>query len=395
MRQQPAATCIFDGMIDTPEALDSAVASALDAGSIAVDTEFVWERTYYPVLSLIQLGLPDGDVFVIDAVRTRDLSPLRRFLEDPATVKVLHDASHDLRILHRETGAVPQNIFDIQRAAGFIGLESTLSLQNLLKRLLEIQLAKTETRSDWLRRPLTDAQLNYAQDDVRHLVRAMQKIRAMARDQGREHWLAEEMAACADEANIAEPDPFEYYLRVGGMARLKGRQREILRYVAAWREEAARSRNLPRSHVLADKILLTVARRAPRTLNALSGIRQLGDRPRRMHGAAIVEAVSMAFATREEDLPAAPAAHPADRAHLARTALLEAYVTGKGLASGVDPALVATRSDISAFAVSKREKDQLLSRGWRWEFAGKELEALLQGSLSVRVDPATGLVGPA
>ncbi len=375
--------------------MDAAVTDALDAGSVAIDTEFVWERTYYPVLSLVQLGLPDGDACVIDAVRTRDLSPLQVLLENPATVKVLHDASHDLRILHRETGAVPQNIFDIQRAAGFIGLESTLSLQNLLKRLLEIQLSKTESRSDWLRRPLSDAQLEYAQDDVRYLVQAMHKIRAMARDQGREHWMAEEMAACAAEANITETDPYEYFHRVGGMTRLNGRQREVLRYVAAWREEAARSRNLPRSHVLADKTLLTIARRSPRTLNALSGIRQLGDRPRRMHGKAIVEAVSMAFATREENLPAAPAARPADRAHLARTALLEAYVTGKGLASGVDPALVAARSDISAFATNKREKDQLLTRGWRWEFAGKELEALLKGSLSIRVDPATGLPAPA
>lgn len=375
--------------------MDATVADALDAGSVAIDTEFVWERTYYPVLSLVQLGLPDGDACVIDAVRTRDLDPLRILLENPATVKVLHDSSHDLRILHRETGAVPQNIFDIQRAAGFIGLDSTLSLQNLLKRLLEIQLPKTESRSDWLRRPLSDAQLEYAQDDVRYLVQAMRKIRTMARDRGRERWLAEEMAACATVANIAETDPYEYYLRVSGISRLKGRQREVLRHLAAWREDAARSRNIPRSYVLADKILLTIARRAPRTLNALSGIRQLGDRPRRMHGNAIVEAVSMAFATREEDLPAAPAARPADRAHLARAALLEAYIAGKGLASGVDPALVAAKSDISAFAALKRDQDQLLHQGWRWEFAGKELEALLHGHLSISVDPATGLPAPA
>lgn len=382
-------------MIETAEDLDSVIERALGADCVAVDTEFLWERTYYPVLSLVQLGLPDGEICVIDAVRTRNLEPLRTLLEEAATTKILHDASHDLRILHRETGAVPRSVFDIQRAAGFIGIESTLSLQNLLKRLLEIHVPKTQTRSDWLRRPLSDAQLEYARDDVRYLVNAMRKIRARARDMGRECWLAQEMAACTAISNIVEPDPQDYYLRISGMARLVSRQRETLRHVAAWREETARSCNLPRSHVLADKMLLAIAKRAPRTQKALSRIRQLPDRTRRAHGAGIVEAVSMAFATREDEIPAAPAALPADRAHLARTALLEAYVAGKGLASGVDPALVAARADISAFAARRGEQDLLLARGWRWEFAGKELDALLRGNMSIRVDPATGLPGPA
>lgn len=381
-------------MIETAEALESVIERARGAGCVAIDTEFWWERTYYPVLSLVQLGFPDGDVCLIDAARTRNLDPLGTLLEDAATVKVLHDASHDLRILHRETGAVPQSVFDTQRAAGFIGIESTLSLQNLLKRLLEIHVPKTQTRSDWLRRPLSNAQLEYARDDVRYLVKARRKIRARARDKGREHWLAEEMAACSAISNIVEPDPHDYYLRVSGMARLGDRQREVLRHVAAWREETARSHNIPRSHVLADKMLLAIAKRAPRTMKALLRIRQLPERARRAHGAGIVEAVSKAFATREEEIPAAPAALPADRAHLARTALLEAYVAGKGLASGVDPALVAARADISAFAARRGEQDLLLSRGWRWDFAGRDLEALLKGSLGIRVDPATGLPGP-
>ena len=162
-------------MIRTTDALADVVRLARKAGAVGVDTEFVWDRTYYPTLGLIQIGYPDGHCELIDALEIQDWSPLAVLMSDPNTVKILHDAQQDLNILHRVCNGYPKNIFDTQRSCGFIGMSSTISLSELLKSTLRIHLAKTETRSDWLARPLSDEQLKYAQDDVRYSVDLMVK----------------------------------------------------------------------------------------------------------------------------------------------------------------------------------------------------------------------------
>ncbi|MYF17390.1 MAG: ribonuclease D, partial [Gemmatimonadetes bacterium] len=164
-------------LINTPNELETLVNRALDAPCVGIDTEFVWEQTYYPRLGIIQVGLSENDCHLIDAVTLSDLSPLGTLLSDPHTVKILHDAQQDLWILRRITDAIPCNIFDTRCAAGFAGLSSNLSLGNLLRMRLNIQLPKTETRTDWLRRPLSDKQLEYALDGVRFLPAVREHIR--------------------------------------------------------------------------------------------------------------------------------------------------------------------------------------------------------------------------
>ena len=382
-------------MIESQEALEATVEEALAAESVAIDTEFLWERTFYPILALVQIGLPDGEIRLIDTLRLADLSPLGRLLESSATVKVLHDASHDLAILHRETGASACNIFDIQRASGLIGLESTLSLQKLLQSLLGIVLPKTQSRSDWLRRPLTNAQLDYARDDVRYLTPAMDAITSRALTLGREHWLQEEMTGFNDPARYREPDPYNCHLRIGGIRRLGARKREVLSHLAAWREEAARQHNVPRAHVVSDKVLVALAKRSPRTPGELSSLRSLSDRARATYGTAILAAVSEGLSTAEDEIPPLAPAPATDRAHVARVQLLGAYLNGKGLAEGVDPVLIASRAELNLYAMTEREQELPLHGGWRREFIGGDLDRVLRGSLAVRIDPTTWLPGPA
>jgi len=143
-------------MITTKEQLAKLVSRARKTDAIALDTEFVWERTYYPQLGLIQVALSDEDCHLIDPCALTDLSPLGDLLSDRSVVKILHDAPQDLFILSRATGAAPQNIFDTRLAAGFANLPATLSLGSLIKNILDIDLPKTETRTNWLQRPLTD-----------------------------------------------------------------------------------------------------------------------------------------------------------------------------------------------------------------------------------------------
>ncbi|MFB3132499.1 MAG: ribonuclease D, partial [Rhodothermales bacterium] len=191
-------------MIATPQALEALIARALEAECVALDTEFVWERTYYPQLGLVQVGFAEDDSALIDTVACRDLAPLGRLLAAPEVVKILHDAPQDLTILRRITGSSPKNIFDTRRAAGFVGLSATLSLGDLLREILGVALPKTETRTNWLRRPLSAEQHAYAHSDVRYLPAARAELLARLRQRHRETWFYEEMNAYDDPALYAE-----------------------------------------------------------------------------------------------------------------------------------------------------------------------------------------------
>jgi len=156
-------------MINSMDKLNDLVEKARSTDAVAIDTEFVWTRTYLPQLGLIQLALSDEDCYLIDPLAIDDLSAFGKLLADQRVIKIFHDAPQDLAILHAATGHIPKNIFDTRLAAGFAGLPATFSLGNLIRNLLDISLAKTETRTNWLRRPLDKKQVNYALDDVRYL----------------------------------------------------------------------------------------------------------------------------------------------------------------------------------------------------------------------------------
>lgn len=381
-------------MIKDSAELEKIVEKAKKAGRAAIDTEFVWERTYFPQLGLIQIGLSEDETFLIDAPAIDDLSPLGKLLEDEGVVKILHDAQQDLYILRRATGAYPKNIFDTRLASGFAGLSSTISLMDLLKEVAGVTIHKTESRTDWLRRPLSEKQLEYAIDDVRYMPKVMDELLKRIDDFNRSEWLAEEMRLYNDPALYEEKDPRKQYGRLKGASRMRGEELSVLRELAAWREEEARRHDRPRGHILKDDIIVSLAKCKPCSQDDMSYIKELSARDLRCYGSAVVQAVKSGMAANGSDISSPASRKAIDEVLSTRIDLALAYLKGKCLSSDLDMALLATRADVTELLAegptSEAEAHRLL-RGWRRAFAGDELLKVMAGEYAIRLDPDTGL----
>ena len=246
--------------IDRPDALAAAAARwQAVAADVALDTEFVFERTYRPRLGIVQIAV-DGEIALIDAVRIPDLSALGPLLADPARRKLLHSGSGDLPILRRAGGAPLRGLLDTQIAAAFAGLGPSLSYAALVKTLLGVELAKHETRTDWLRRPLSPDQLRYAAEDVEYLPAVAADLEERLRVLGRLEWALEDSATLAT-LDGDTPDPAVAWRRVKGLDRLNTTSRAVARALAAWREREAERADMARPFLLRDETLLALAKR--------------------------------------------------------------------------------------------------------------------------------------
>ncbi|TAK29544.1 MAG: ribonuclease D [Chloroflexota bacterium] len=368
-------------LISTEDELSRVVDRATRAGHIAIDTEFVWESTYYPRLGIIQLALSEADCHIVDTLALRELALLGRVLSDPSVAKILHDAQQDLTILHRVTGSTPRNVFDIQQVAGLAGLSATLCLEDLLRETVGATLVPSATRTNWLQRPLSDRQTAYALDDVRYLPAAREKLLARVRDRGREAWMAEELALYDDPGLYAERDPRRQFERVKGRAKLPSRQLAVLRELAAWREDEARQRDLPRGHVVPDQVLLDLAARARHGALDLGTLRGRFDPGK--YEVAIVAAIEKGLAAKEHERPRVAPRTARDVAFTARVDRALAYLRSKAIEEGVDAQLVASRAELSALmadGISASAEAHRLLRGWRREFIGDEVLSLCRRS---------------
>ncbi len=377
-------------MIDSPADLDALVARCLAADAVALDTEFVWERTYVPALGVVQVGLGPDDVHLLDAAAL-DLAPLGRVLESTTTQVILHDAGQDLQILARATGARPRNVFDTQRAAGLVGLSGTASLQDLVEWATGVHLEKGETRTDWLRRPLSDNQVDYALDDVRYLPAVREKLLAEAAQRGRLDWIAEEMARYEDPVLFEPADALDAVdrLKVAGIGRLSGRARAVLRQLAAWREREARDLDRTRRMVLPDEGLLDLAVRAP-TSDADLARTPLTDKQRARFGAGILAAVAAGLDAEPEAVERRGRPGVEEERDAARLLVAQAFLAGRCAAEGVDAALVAPKSVLKELVDGGADSVPGALTGWRAAFVGDDLAALLRGDLAVRLDGPDG-----
>lgn len=343
--------------------------SAADA--IALDTEFFWERSYYPVLGLVQIAAAPDRCWLVDAVALSDLSPLAPVLSAPGITKVLHDAPQDLQILHLATGAIPRNIFDTRLAAGFAGHSSVASLQALLGETLGIALDKEQTRSNWLRRPLSDAQLHYAAEDVVHLLPLRRHLLAHCRNDTVRTWLREELNGLDDPELCREPDPRDAYRRVKGMGRLDRRGLAVLRELAEWREMEARERDRPRRQVLADAMMIATAEHRPADRRQLYRLRETPRRLPRHNADAILAAVSRGEAVPDADCPTRSRRSGRTRRMLdAALPHLRRHVDTACAAHGIDGALAGARADLERFLEALADDDGShadlpLGQGWR------------------------------
>ena len=378
-------------LIDTVDALARLVERARRQEAVALDTEFVWERSYYPALGVVQVGLGGDDVHLIDAATIPSLEPLADLLADASVEKVLHDAAQDLQILARAAGVTPVRAFDTQRAAGLVGLSASISLQDLVDWAVGVRLEKGETRTDWLQRPLTENQARYAEDDVRYLLDAYARLRDEAEARGRTAWVEAEMARYDAPDLYREADPTDAVDRVKarGIGKLSGRQQAVLRSVAAWREREARRLDRTRRMVLPDDALLRIAERMPRSTQDLQKLR-LTDRQLSRYAAGLLDAVDEGAEAEPERVVRRGRPGPEDMMRAARLLIAQGFVAGRCEREGVDSVLVATKAQLADLVEAGPEAVAEAFPGWRYEFIGRDLEALLRGDLAVRLDGPDG-----
>lgn len=346
---------------------------------IAVDTEFVRERTYYPKLCLVQVATYD-EAASIDPILIDDLSPLARLLEDERVTKVFHACAQDLEVLQGGLGCTVRSVFDTQLGAAFLGSRLQIGLGALVKDYTGVDLAKGEALSDWERRPLDEEQLAYAEDDVRYLPRIYDRMVSELARLGRLAWMEPELSALT--AKGERPDPMEAYIHLKRVSTLTRRQLAIAREVCAWREREAAVRNLPRRWVMTDEVVVEMCRMQPRTVQRLRKIRgtdQLSEHACTELVAAVARGVACpAELCPRTDRHARPSSETQSVLDL-MNALLRLVAEREGVASQ----LIATRDDLHDF-LTKRSKARL-AEGWRYEICGRQMDRLLSGELGLTI----------
>jgi ribonuclease D len=381
-------------LITTTEALTALVADVRRAGRLALDTEFVWERTYRPVLGVVQIATDDVCA-VVDTVVLPDLSPLFPVLRDPDIPVVLHGGGQDLDIMALLMGEPMRGVVDTQVEAAFLGYGLQVGLGVLLERVLKVRIRKDQTYTDWTRRPLRPEQITYARADVLHLLPMHDKLRGDLDRRGRWSWVAEELRRLEDAARYQAMPDEERYRTVKSWQRLDPKELAVLRTVAGWRERAARRANIRPNFIANDVVLTTLAARPVETLDELRGVRGLSPGTVDRHGRALLAAIAEGVACPEADLPTLPDRIRRQSPPSGLTALLRAAVQAVADRDDLAPEVIASARDLDALvaiATSRKPDPDVelpsLLQGWRRDLIGETLLAIARGEISMRYDPA-------
>jgi len=370
-------------LISSTEALAAACARLARHPFVTVDTEFMRETTYYPKLCLVQLASPDEVVLVDPLARDIDLAPFLALMRDAAVVKVVHSGRQDLEILWNIDGCIPVPLFDTQVAAMVCGYGDSVSYEQLAHDLAHARIDKSSRFTDWSKRPLSEAQLVYAQSDVTHLRDVYRELATKLEASGRTAWLDNEMQV------LTSPDTYRA-LPEDAWQRLKGRIRKprelaVLIELAAWREREAQSRDVPRGRVLKDDAVMDVVSAAPRSPESLGQLRSIPSGYERSRaGAEIVAAVERGLARDPKTLPALERGARRNF-NQATVELLKVLLKMVCESEGVAAKVVATVDDLEAIA-SDDAADVPALQGWRRELFGDRALALKHGRLALAMD---------
>ena len=379
--------------VRTPEALSDLCRKLKEAGRFALDTEFVGERTYLPRLCLVQVATTEF-IGLVDALVVGAMDPLWDLVADPGVEKVLHAAREDLRLAYFGGGKrLPVGVFDTQVAAGLIGLPSyPLSYARLVEALMGVKLNKAETRSEWDRRPLSPAQLDYARDDVRYLLPVQDKLNRLMGRLDREQWLSEEMGRFS-EARTYEVAPEEAYLRLRNARGFGARPTALLRAVAEWREHEAAARDIPVRSLLRDELVIELAQRPPRRLTDFKRVRGFPEAEEVSLGTPILDALNAARALTEDQLPPPLASGGPEETPRERVLGDLLYAIGEALCleRNIAPELALTKAD--ALALARGQAGGALRTGWRAQAFGDDLGRIAAGTASARLQVTPEVIG--
>ena len=359
--------------IDSPGALRTRVESWPAASPLALDTEFVRERTYFPRLCLVQAATA-GDLALVDVLAIPDGGALTATLNDRKRTKLLHAARQDIEALLPLTGVPLGPVFDTQQAAALLGFSAQIGYADLVQQLLGVELKKGLARTDWARRPLSPEQLAYAADDVRYLPALADVLAARLAAAGRSEWLAEE-AAALDDIALYRVEPAEAWRRLKGLDRMSAEAFRVAGALAVWREERAVARDLPRGWVLPDAAIYELAQARPGTREELSRLSCVPAATTSRSGDAILAVISAALAaadsvTRANADPGRPGPD-----ELRRVKSLQDRLQAIARQLGIQPEVLATRRELAALVRGARELPLLT--GWRRSVIGEPLLAAL------------------
>ncbi|MGR9051875.1 MAG: ribonuclease D [Gammaproteobacteria bacterium] len=361
--------------IDTPAKLGELCRKIKNETWLALDTEFLREKTYYPKFCLLQIATPEW-VACVDPFALSDLSELFDAIYDPSITKVLHSCRQDLEIFYKITGNIPGPIFDTQVAAPLLGFQDNPGYAMLVSSFLNINLSKAHTRTDWTVRPLSEEQLQYAADDVIYLCRVYQIMMQKLKELNRLVWLENDFAQLYNP-ELYEISPENAWQKIRGKNKLTGRQLSIVQALSKWREETAQTEDRPRNWLLRDDLLIELAKLQPTNPTDLAAVRNVNERTINRYGRTICRLINEAKQTPPRFLDEKDRSAKKTPQQEAVLDIFTALVRIRADENSLNPSILASRKDLELLLFDDTHS-QLL-KGWRYSMVGRELVGLLKG----------------
>ena len=354
---------------------------------VAVDTEFVREKTYWPILCLVQIATPDRAVAIDPLANGIDLQPVYDLMANTSVLKVFHSASQDMQVLFNATGRMTGPVFDTQIAAMVSGYGDQPAYATLVQKIVGVMIDKRSQMTDWSLRPLTAHQVEYAIGDVTHLIKVYNRLTADLESSGRTNWAQEEMGHLRDRG-LYDLNPRELWRRVR-LRRPTRRALAVLREITEWREVSAQRRNIPRGWGCRDEVLAEIALIAPQTPTALERVRGINARfAHGRDGNAVLDAVQVGMELPDDQCPDPEKGRPPLKGHETLVALLQALLKLRCDENGIAAQLVANRRELDRIA-TEDDPDIRTLTSWRREIYGNDALALKRGEIALTADGLT------
>lgn len=368
--------------VDAQADLESFVERAQTSSVLAIDTEFLREKTYYARLCLLQMAT-DDEVVIVDPFTCTNLKVLAPLFEDESIVKLFHAGRQDLEILLNVVGALPKPIFDTQIAAALLGHTQQIGLGSLVHSVCGVKIKKADSFTDWSQRPLTESQINYAAEDVIYLPEMYRKMTDTLMQKGRLQWLAGDFAELSNPAHYSIDERLRYR-KLKHVASLSRRQMAAAREMAAWREIQACKRNLPRKWVLTDEQIVEACKREPQRIDDLFMVRGMRERLTTRDAREVLALMRQAMDASPETWPELEHGGRSEKNVDAQVDLMMCIVRLRSREYNIAVPTLASHDDLVNLARGHKERVEVL-RGWRREMIGNELVDLLDGRITLSV----------
>jgi ribonuclease D len=372
-------------LIQDQAELEAVIAELEKSDFVTVDTEFIRETTFWPVLCLIQMAAPGVTALVDPLAKNIDLAPFFRLMANEKVTKVFHAARQDIEIIFHLGDLIPHPVFDTQVAAMVCGFGDSVSYDQLVQKVTGARLDKSSRFTDWRHRPLTDRQLEYALADVTHLIEVYQHLKAELARENRAHWLNEEMEILTARETY-DPDPEDAWKRLK-MRMRKPLELAIVQAVAAWRDREARERDVPRNRVVKDDAIYEIAQQAPRDQAALGRLRSTPKGWERSSTAtSLLAVVNKVLETPKDQLPKMPKQVHQPEGSGAAVELLKVMLKMIAEQEGVAPKVLASGDDLDKIAGEGEKANVPALSGWRREVFGEKALRLVRGEIGIKFD---------